>query len=99
MYIYKEKRSLAFILLSLFGFVLLWAAVLSTLFFVLLHWPACFVRYFRLGTMDYKTWIMQSITAAVWGIVFCWLLKKSKTIWNPIITHIVYDVFIIVFAG
>ena len=49
--------------------------------------------------MDYKTWIMQSITAAVWGIVFCWLLKKSKTIWNPIITHIVYDVFIIVFAG
>lgn len=49
--------------------------------------------------MDYKTWIMQSITAAVWGIVFCWLLKKSKTIWNPIIAHIVYDVFIIVFAG
>ena len=61
MYIYKEKRSLAFILLSLFGFVLLWADV--------------------------------------WGIVFCWLLKKSKTIWNPIIAHIVYDVFIIVFAG
>ena len=42
---------------------------------------------------------MQSIAAGVWGIVFCWLLKKSKTIWNPIIAHIVYDVFIIVFAG
>ena len=29
MYIYKEKRSLAFILLSLFGFVLLWAVVID----------------------------------------------------------------------
>ena len=27
MYIYKEKQSLAFILLTLFGFVLLWAVV------------------------------------------------------------------------
>ena len=27
MYIYKEKQTLAFILLTLFGFVLLWAVV------------------------------------------------------------------------
>ena len=74
------------------------AAILSTLFFVLLHSPAYFVRCYRLGAMDYDTWIIQSISATVWGIVFCWLLKKSKTIWNPIIAHVVYDVFVTVFV-
>jgi membrane protease YdiL (CAAX protease family) len=49
--------------------------------------------------MDYETWIIQSISATVWGIVFCWLLKKSKTIWNPIIAHVVYDVFATAFVG
>ena len=74
------------------------AVILSTLFFVLLHSPAYFVRCYRLGAMDYDTWIIQSISATVWGIVFCRLLKKSKTIWNPIIAHVVYDVFVTVFV-
>ena len=75
------------------------AVILSTLFFVLLHSPAYFVRFYRLGAMDYQTWITQSISAIVWGIVFCRLLKKSKTIWNPIIAHVVYDVLATVFVG
>lgn len=75
------------------------AILYSTLFFVLLHSPAYLVKLYRFGTLDYMTWITQSVTTAICGIVFCWLLKKSKTIWNPIIFHIVYDVLTVLFVG
>lgn len=75
------------------------AVIYSTVFFVLLHSPAFFVRLYRLGTMDYSTWLTQSFTAAIWGVVCCWLLKRSKTIWNPIIAHTAYDVFTVLFVG
>ena len=75
------------------------AVIYSTVFFVLLHSPAYFIRFYRFGTMDYPTWLMQSFSAAVWGVVCCLLLKKSKTIWNPVIAHIVYDVFTALFTG
>ena len=69
------------------------AVIYSTAFFVLLHSPAYFVRFYRFGAMDISTWLIQSFTTAIWGVVGCWLLKKSRTIWNPVIAHIVYDVF------
>ena len=75
------------------------AVVFSTLFFVLLHSPAYFVRFYRFGTMDYSTWLIQSFTALIWGVVFCWLLKRSRTVWNPIIAHIVYDMLAVLFVG
>ena len=75
------------------------AVIFSTVFFVLLHAPAYFVKFYRFGTMDYSTWLVQSFTTAVWGVVSCWLLKKSRTIWNPIIAHIVYDIFVGLFVG
>lgn len=75
------------------------AVIYSTVFFVLLHSPAYFVRFYRFGTMDYSTWLIQSLTTAIWGMAGCWLLKKSRTIWNPIIAHIIYDVFIVLFVG
>ena len=75
------------------------AVIYSTVFFVLLHSPAYFVRFYRFGTMDYSTWLIQSLTTAIFGLVGCWLLKKSRTIWNPIIVHIIYDVFIVLFVG
>ena len=75
------------------------AVISSTIFFVLLHSPAYFVRFYRFGTMDYSTWLIQSVTTAIWGVVFCWLLKKSRTIWNPIIAHIVYDILTGLFVG
>ncbi len=75
------------------------AVIYSTVFFVLLHSPAYFVRFYRFGTMDYSTWLIQSFTAAIWSVVCCWLLKKSKTLWNPIIAHIVYDLFTVLLVG
>lgn len=75
------------------------AVIYSTVFFVLLHSPAYFVRFYLFGTMDHSTWLMQSLTTAIWGVIGCWLLKKSRTIWNPVIAHIIYDVFAILFVG
>ena len=75
------------------------AVIYSTVFFVLLHSPAYFIKLYRFGTMDYSGLLMQSISAAIWGVIFCWILKKSKTIWNPIIAHIVYDVLAGLFVG
>ena len=75
------------------------AILYSTIFFVLLHWPAYFIRLFRFGTMDFAEWLIQSLTAALWGVVCCMLLKKGKTLWNPIISHFVYDVLYVLLVG
>ena len=75
------------------------AVILSTVFFVLLHTPAYFVKLYRFGTLDYATWLTQSLTTAIWGVIFCWLMKKSRTIWNPIIAHIFYDIIVVLFVG
>ena len=75
------------------------AVLYSTVFFVLLHWPAYFIRLFRFGTMDAPALLGQSIAALIWGILFCRLLKNGKTLWHPIFVHIVYDVLIILLVG
>lgn len=75
------------------------AIVFSTVFFVLLHWPAYFIRLYRFGIFDYTALLTQSISAAIWGGVCCRLLKKGQTLWNPIVAHAVYDVLIVLFVG
>ena len=75
------------------------AVIYSTVFFVLLHSPAYFIRFYRFGTLDTSIWLAQSFTTAVWGVAGCWLLKKSRTIWNPIIAHIFYDVIVELLVG
>ena len=75
------------------------AIVFSTVFFVLLHWPAYFIRLYCFGIFDYTALLTQSISAAIWGGVCCWLLKKGQTLWNPMIAHAVYDVLIVLFVG
>lgn len=67
------------------------AAVISTVFFVLLHCSSYFIRLYRFAFFDYATLIGQISSALIWGFVFCWLLNKSKTLWNPILAHILYD--------
>ena len=75
------------------------AVFFSTVFFVLLHWPANFIRLYRFGILDDSALLTQSISAAIWGVVCCWLLKKGKTLWNPVIAHAVYDVLNVLFVG
>ncbi len=67
------------------------AVILSTMFFVFVHWPAYFVKLYRFGIFDISGLFVQSLSAVVWGPILCWLLKSGKTIWNPIIAHTFYD--------
>ncbi len=75
------------------------AILISTVLFILLHWPAYFIKLYRFGTFDIVTMLMQSFSALIWGIIFCMLLKKGKSIWNPIIIHAIYDTMSVLFVG
>lgn len=75
------------------------AIIISAAFFVLLHWPAYFVKLYRFGTLDILGIASQSFSALVWGVVFCWLLKKGRSLWNPIIAHTFYDIIFVLLVG
>ena len=75
------------------------ATIITTIFFIILHWPSYFIKMFRFGVFDFAGIIVQSISALVWGFVFCLLLKKGKSIWNPIVTHIIYDLMYVLLVG
>lgn len=75
------------------------AILLSTAFFVLLHWPAYLIKLYRFGTFDLSGMLAQSLSAAIWGVLCCWLLKKGETLWNPVIAHFFYDALFVLFVG
>lgn len=75
------------------------AVILSTVFFVSVHWPAYFIKLYRFGIFDFSGMLMQSLSAFVCGIIFCWLAKKEKNIWNPIIAHTFYDLAFVSLIG
>jgi len=75
------------------------AVILSTGLFILLHLPAYFIKFYRFGTFDFAAMLIQSFSALLWGIVFCWLTKKGKTLWNPILAHAFYDWISVLFVG
>lgn len=75
------------------------AAILSTGSFIILHWPTRFIELYRTGCFDFAMILTQSFSALVWGMVFCWLLKKEKTLWSPIIAHGAYDLMSVLLVG
>jgi len=75
------------------------AVAISTLLFVLLHWSAFFIKLLRFGTFDYVGILVQSFSTSLWGILTCWLLKKSRTLWNPIFAQFVYDFLLTILIG
>lgn len=40
-----------------------------------------------------------AISTLLWGILTCWLLKNSRTLWNPILAHFVYDFLLTILVG
>lgn len=75
------------------------AIIISTAFFIMLHWPAYFIKLYRFGNFDLSVILSQSFSALVWGLICCWLMKKGKTLWNPIIAHAVYDIMFVLLVG
>lgn len=74
------------------------ALVLSVLMFVVLHWPAYFIKLFLFDQLSWLEFLAQSISAAVCGLLFTVMLKRSKTLFNPIIAHFYYDLMLEIFA-
>jgi len=75
------------------------AFVISTGIFVILHCPAYFIGFALHGTFDWAGIISQIVAALIWGLVFCYLLKKSNTLLNPIIAHTFYDLLCLLIIG
>lgn len=71
------------------------AVIISTLWFIILHWPAYFIKLYILGTFDFVAILSQSFSALMLGIIFCWQLKKDRTLWNPIIAHSINDLIFV----
>lgn len=72
--------------------------LLSAVGFVLLHWPAYFIKLFLYGSFDWAGLMAQSLSVLLCGLLFAVMLKRSGTLWNPIIAHAYYDWILEVFA-
>ena len=75
------------------------AITISTIFFILLHWPAYFIKLYRFGTFDIFGVISQSSVSFFCGVVCCWLLKRETSLWNCIIAHAFYDIVFVLLVG
>lgn len=75
------------------------ATIITTILFIIVYYPSYFIKLLRFGTFVFVGIIGQSSSALIWGIVFCWLLKKGKIIWNPIIVHAIYDLMYVLLVG
>jgi len=70
----------------------------SACMFVLLHWPAYFIKLLLYGQFDLPGFAAQSVSALVCGLLFAVMLKRSGTLWNPVIAHFYYDWVLEVFG-
>ena len=65
--------------------------ILSTFLFVILHWPAYFIKLILHGNFNCSGFLVQSVSALFCGLLFAVMLRRSKTLWNPMIAHFYYD--------
>ena len=72
--------------------------IVSALMFVVLHWPAYFIKLLLYGQFDWAGIITQSMSALFLGLLFAVMFRRSGTLWNPIIAHFYYDSMLKVFA-
>lgn len=75
------------------------ATILTTLLFILIHIPSYFIKLLRFGIFDFTGMIGQSMSALIWRIIFCELLRKEKSIRNPIVVHTIYDLMYVLLVG
>ena len=72
--------------------------IISALMFVILHWPAYFIKLHLYGQLNLSGLVTQSISALFCGLLFAVMLKRSETLWNPMIAHFYYDWMLEVFV-
>ena len=65
--------------------------ILSAFLFAVLHWPAYFIKLLLYGHFNWSGFLVQSVSALFCGLLFAVMLRRSKTLWNPMIAHFYYD--------
>ena len=63
---------------------------ISAFLFVVLHWPAYFIKLFLYSQFSWPEIAAQSISVLFCGFLFAVMLKRSGSLWNPIIAHFYY---------
>nr|WP_297935269.1 CPBP family intramembrane glutamic endopeptidase [uncultured Lachnoclostridium sp.] len=61
------------------------ANVVSTIFFIVLHLPAYFIKLFLGST--FPTAAVATQCAFVLGLLFGYLYRKGKSLWSPMLVH------------
>lgn len=75
------------------------ANIVSTVFFVLLHLPAYFIKFYLNGTFPVAAIATQCIMVLVLGLIFGYLYNKGKSLWSPMILHFLSDFLSIMLIG
>lgn len=75
------------------------ANLLSSLYFVVLHFPSYFIHWYLDGTFAVSTMLTQAVYVFVLGLVFGWVFKKSQSIWPPMLIHFWSDFASVLFIG
>lgn len=71
---------------------------ISVLYFVLIHFPAYFIRWYQEGSFNIGGLVSQAVFALVLGLTFGYLFRKSKSILPPMLLHFWTDILSVLFV-
>lgn len=63
------------------------ANIISAMFFIVIHYPSYIVG----GTFQFPSIIMVSLFIFILGIIFGWTFRKNRSLWTPVILHMIWD--------
>ena len=75
------------------------ANVVSTIFFILLHLPAYFIKLFLGSTFPTAAVATQCTFVLVLGLLFGYLYRKGKSLWSPMLVHFLGDFLGVMLIG
>jgi len=73
--------------------------IVSTIFFVVLHLPAYFIKLYLNGTFPIVEVTTQCAFVLVLGLLFGYLYNKGKSLWSPMIVHFLADILSVMMIG
>ena len=75
------------------------ANALASLYFVLLHTPVYFIRWYLYGSLAWQAMLTQAAYVFVLGLVFGYLFRKSRSILPPMLVHFWSDFSSVLLIG
>jgi len=75
------------------------ANLLSSIYFVVLHFPSYFIHWYLDGTFAVTAMLTQAIYVLVMGLIFGYLFRKSKSVLPPMVIHFWADFISVLFIG